>query len=143
RTSWWTGVALKTVTIGPGSGVPGAPDPGTVPILTSTGYHVLRVGSTGEEVEILQRGLQITAAGAFGPQTEAAVRAFQTQHGLTVDGVVGPQSWTKLIELGLVPARTAPAPAPAPVAHPLEQYASQTLRRGSSGAAVSALQKAL
>ena len=147
RTSWWTGVALKTVTIGPGSGVPGAPDPGSVPIMTATGYHVLRAGSTGEEVRILQRGLKITADGSFGPQTQAAVRAFQTEHGLTVDGVVGPQSWTKLIDLGLVPARTAPvpapAPAPAPVAHPLEQYASQTLRRGSSGAAVSALQRAL
>ena len=149
RTSWWTGVALKTVTVGSGTGVPGAPAPGSVPIMTATGYHVLRAGSTGEEVQILQRGLKITADGSFGPQTEAAVRAFQTQHRLTVDGVVGPQSWTRLIELGLVPARTAttpapPAPpAPAPVAHPLEQYASQTLRRGSSGAAVSALQRAL
>jgi len=142
RTSWWTGVALKTITIG-SDRTPGAPAPHEVPILTNTGYHVLRTGSRGEEVEILQRGLGITADGSFGPQTEASVRAFQTEHKLTVDGVVGPQSWAKLIELGHVPARNATTPAPTPAAHPLEAYASQTLRRGSTGAAVKALQQAL
>ncbi|MBC7309886.1 MAG: peptidoglycan-binding protein, partial [Tetrasphaera sp.] len=144
RTSWWTGVALKTITIG-SDGTPGAPAPHEVPILTNTGYHVLRTGSRGEEVEILQRGLGITVDGSFGSQTETAVRAFQTEHKLTVDGIVGPQSWARLIELGRVPARnaTTPTPTPPPAAHPLEAYASQTLRRGSTGAAVKALQQAL
>jgi peptidoglycan hydrolase-like protein with peptidoglycan-binding domain len=35
--------------------------------------------------------------GAFGPKTAEAVRAFQTKHGLTVDGKVGNQTWPVLI----------------------------------------------
>ena len=34
--------------------------------------------------------------GIYGPQTEAAVRAFQSDHGLTVDGIVGPQTYRAL-----------------------------------------------
>jgi hypothetical protein len=31
--------------------------------------------------------------GNFGPRTEAAVRAYQTQQNITVDGIVGDQTW--------------------------------------------------
>jgi peptidoglycan hydrolase-like protein with peptidoglycan-binding domain/DNA-binding CsgD family transcriptional regulator len=34
--------------------------------------------------------------GLFGPRTEHAVLAFQRRHGLAVDGIVGPQTWTHL-----------------------------------------------
>ncbi len=34
--------------------------------------------------------------GTFGPETERAVRHFQAQHGLTVDGIVGPTTWKAL-----------------------------------------------
>lgn len=39
----------------------------------------------------------LVADGIFGPQTEAAVRAFQAEHDLTVDGEVGNQTWPVLI----------------------------------------------
>jgi len=64
----------------------------------------LRSGSTGVAVRGLQRRL-IAAGfgpdeidGRFGPQTEAAVKAFQESRELDVDGVVGPLTWAALDE---------------------------------------------
>jgi len=58
----------------------------------------LRLGSRGEDVTALLRALNtvmgfgLVVDGYFGPQTEAAVRAFQVRYGQVVDGVYGPQS---------------------------------------------------
>lgn len=41
--------------------------------------------------------------GIPGPRTSAAIRAFQSEYDLLVDGVVGPQTWKMLLEL-TVPA---------------------------------------
>ncbi|HEV7364004.1 MAG TPA: peptidoglycan DD-metalloendopeptidase family protein, partial [Solirubrobacteraceae bacterium] len=57
---------------------------------------VLRAGSTGPGVEALQRALGITDDGIFGPQTEAALRAFQARNGLAVTGVVDAATWSQL-----------------------------------------------
>jgi peptidoglycan hydrolase-like protein with peptidoglycan-binding domain len=66
----------------------------------------LRSGSEGVAVRGLQRRL-IDAGfgiddvdGRFGPQTEAALRAFQERYELDVDGVAGPQTWERLNALG-------------------------------------------
>ena len=37
-------------------------------------------------------------AGEFGSSTRQAVRAFQQRRGLLVDGIVGPQTWSELVE---------------------------------------------
>lgn len=57
---------------------------------------ILKLGSKGKEVELLQEYLKITVDGDFGPATEKAVKEFQKDRGLTVDGIVGPKTWSVL-----------------------------------------------
>lgn len=57
---------------------------------------VLKVGSTGKEVEILQAHLGLKVDGSFGPKTEEAVKKFQASRGLTADGIVGSKTWSVL-----------------------------------------------
>jgi hypothetical protein len=68
-------------------------------------YPTLRLTSPytqGPEVKTLQTLLKAKGVnpgpidGVFGPQTEAAVKKFQTQDHLTVDGIVGPITWNAL-----------------------------------------------
>lgn len=78
-----------------------AASPGIVPASSpapapASRFHTLRVGSTGPSVIWLQQRLKLKADGKFGPQTQAAVMAFQRANGLTADGVVGPLTWAKL-----------------------------------------------
>lgn len=67
-------------------------------------HPTLRRGAHGEDVKRLQRLLNakdghatlLDVDGGFGALTEEAVREFQTAHQLSVDGVVGPATWTIL-----------------------------------------------
>ena len=59
---------------------------------------VLRKGSRGEGVKIMQKALGITADGAFGPGTERALKAWQAKNGLTADGIAGPATFAKLLD---------------------------------------------
>jgi peptidoglycan hydrolase-like protein with peptidoglycan-binding domain len=88
----------------------------------------LRRGSTGTDVRRLQRLLVMIKElvytgidGIFGSQTEQAVRSFQQNGGLQVDGIVGPNTWAAL---------------------PADPNTPQ-LAEGSSGPVVRALQDAL
>jgi putative chitinase len=49
---------------------------------------LLKVGSKGNDVKLLQEKLGLTADGSFGPKTEAAVNAWLTKNGLTPDGTI-------------------------------------------------------
>jgi peptidoglycan hydrolase-like protein with peptidoglycan-binding domain len=62
----------------------------------STAPRVLRRGDRGADVVALQAALGIRADGDFGPATEAAVRLFQADRGLLVDGVVGAMTFMAL-----------------------------------------------
>lgn len=68
---------------------------------------LLQVGSRGEAVLDLQLRLGALGLrcdpddpGEFGPGTGRAVRDFQEQRGLRVDGVVGRHTWAALVESG-------------------------------------------
>lgn len=58
---------------------------------------MLSKGSTGQKVIELQNKLQIHPVnGVFDDVTDKAVRSFQKDNGLKVDGIVGPKTWNKL-----------------------------------------------
>lgn len=58
-----------------------------------------RIGPLADIVQYLlrARGYNVTVDGQVGAQTTAAIKAFQTDRGLTSDGVVGNQTWPVLI----------------------------------------------
>lgn len=73
----------------------------------TTSQPRLRRGATGPAVRQAQcyltmsltggRGGGLPVDGEFGPVTDRAVRAFQECAGITVDGVIGPQTWPYLV----------------------------------------------
>lgn len=66
--------------------------------------QTIRKDDTGTDVKLLQQTLidlgydigKCGADGKFGEKTENAVKKFQKKNGLTVDGIVGKKTWTKL-----------------------------------------------
>lgn len=61
----------------------------------------IKYGSSGDDVKELQKllnanGYNLDIDGIWGDQTDAAVRKYQKQSGLTVDGIVGTQTWGSL-----------------------------------------------
>jgi len=58
---------------------------------------LLRKGSTGDDVKQLQKLLRLKTDGIFGPNTEKAVVRYQMSNDLKVDGVVGNETWTMLL----------------------------------------------
>ena len=54
---------------------------------------IIKKGSKGKAVMIWQIIVGTNPDGIFGSGTEAATRTFQRQHGLSMDGIVGKQSW--------------------------------------------------
>jgi N-acetylmuramoyl-L-alanine amidase len=74
----------------------------TPPASTTASLPVLRPGMEGEAVRFLQQRLTAKRvyngpiSGVFGPQTETAVRQLQRTNNLTVDGIVGPATWSVL-----------------------------------------------
>lgn len=91
----------------------------------------LRKGSSGSEVKKLQQalnraGYNLNVDGIFGDKTLDAVTKYQKSKGLSVDGIVGSQTWGKLTGGGSSSAastnptagntQTAVTPTPAPTA---------------------------
>ena len=131
RTSWWSGVAVKTPLTGPGAGITTPPP---APVITASGYPLLVQGASGADVALAQKVIGVTADGRFGPITATALGVWQTKHGVTATKKLDNATWSKMVALKLIPSR---------VVNPLEKYVNVVLKRGSTGEAVKALQKAI
>ena len=138
RTSWWTGVAVTTPLTGPGSQVVTTPSlpppPPPAPVMTSSGYPLLEQGASGADVALAQKVIGVTADGRFGPITASALATWQTKNGVPATKKLDNATWSRMVALKLIPSR---------VANPLAKYVDVVLKRGSTGEAVKALQKAI
>lgn len=80
---------------------PAPPSPTPKPPIPKPKPKTISQGDTGPEVRQLQyllvkKGYKLAIDGQFGQMTDSAARAFQNQHKLIVDGVVGPNTWSAL-----------------------------------------------
>jgi peptidoglycan hydrolase-like protein with peptidoglycan-binding domain len=98
----WAMLAAVTVPIAPAYAADG-PATAAATVLT---WPYVKKGASGHPVKTLQRLLNFRGAsptlvidGEFGPLTDREVRDFQRSHALAVDGIVGPNTWKKLITL--------------------------------------------
>ena len=70
--------------------------------VTRAATVTVRPGAVGNITYLIQSALytrgytSVVPDGTFGSTTEAAVRAFQRDQGITVDGVVGPNTQDRL-----------------------------------------------
>lgn len=108
------------------------PTPSTKPI---TSYPLLKYGMyNSADVKLMQSNLiklgydlgRWGADGDFGNDTLKAVKKFQSDHGLLVDGEVGDETWAAMDK-----ALNPPAPAPTPIPTPTPVQNSNTIQKGS------------
>jgi len=127
---------------------------------------ILRLGSQGSAVSELQALLKLlgyysgTVDGQYQDDTAAAVTAFQQAAGLSTDGIVGSNTWNRLLPAAPNTSDTASTPAPPVTANPVTSTPDSTpappaadttpasielptLRLGMRGSAVSQLQERL
>ncbi len=121
----WNEVNKNLPQLGGGTVTPPVNPPGGNPNPVTR----LEKGANGAQVEQLQRdltrlGYKATPDGNFGPQTDAAVRKFQTDHKLEVDGIAGPKTRAALDAA-------------------LQQLNGPRLKQGATGAQVEQLQRDL
>ncbi len=120
-----------------------------------TRYATLRYGNIGEQVRAMQQALNDLGFdtkgvdGKFGRGTEDAVKRFQRSKGLVPDGLAGNQTLTALYGAagnpgsGAPEATQSPTATPAPASNGSASGSFSTLRYGSRGDAVKAMQEAL
>ena len=109
-------------------------------MVNNFGSRILRSGSSGDDVKVLQSllnylpdsitGPDLVVDGDFGPKTQAAVKKFQTYFGLSSDGIVGKNTF---LYLGQPTGSFASGPV----------FGSRVLRKGISGRDVWILQNRL
>ncbi|MCL2367979.1 MAG: peptidoglycan-binding protein, partial [Oscillospiraceae bacterium] len=112
----------------------------------------LRLGSSGDAVRRMQHDLNRIRVnfplipnipnpnGTFGPETEAAVRAFQRSFNLSADGVIGPATWNEITRVYTAVSRLAALDAEGHRYTIGANPPTVVLRRGSRGGDVREMQ---
>ena len=82
-------------------------------VTAASSAPTLSNGSAGDLVVWAQEHLEsagetVSVNGAYGARTIAAVKTFQQQHSLSVDGIVGPQTWAALLSYQPAPMTWTP-----------------------------------
>ncbi|MGG0451657.1 peptidoglycan-binding protein [Priestia megaterium] len=132
-----SGKSFDSIAIAHGLMGSGSNNNGSTP--TPSNGTILKEGSRGSSVQDLQRTLTNLGYntkgidGIFGTNTDQAVRKFQKDHGLAVDGIVGPAT-RKVLGGG-----TSTSPKPSDSTSTIKQ----TLKKGSRGSDVQILQRTL
>ena len=109
------GLPEKTETSAGGTAEQANPEPAPT-VAPPDQIILLKSGSKGEEVRVLQLRLQElgylegTADGMYGSDTKEAVKAFQRRNSLSVDGIAGPQTQKRLYSEDAIPAPPPPEP---------------------------------
>jgi len=154
RSTWnrisqiWAAVTKLSELGGEGERIGLSPTPPTV---------VIRQGARGEDVIHAQFLLDFISQfhptiqaplmdSVFGASTTNAVRQFQQRFGLTVDGVIGPNTWRRMYEVYRAALGQTPLPPPPPPPPPITTFPpfpGVLLRRGSTGPSVRTLQEML
>lgn len=134
--------------------VPDTPDPviPSQPSQPSNPYPMLRVNAHGSAVKTAQQrliahGYDVGSAGIdgwFGEGTLKAVKRFQSDKGLTVDGIIGPATWTALNKEPEKKEEPAQPVQPSEPAKPIQPSTNRpTIGVGDSGAYVKEAQSML
>ena len=139
------------------------PTPTTMPTPAPT-FQVptgtVRKGDKGENARLVQQRLidlgylSGKADGVFGAASQKALEAFQSKHGLKVDGAAGTETYAILFSYDALSANamSTPAPTNAPTAAPVTPTPTLgpvtrdnvvTIREGTTGPEVSRLQERL
>lgn len=135
----------STVTPAPDTGSSGSSDSGyTIPSRT------LRKGYQGDDVKSVQKRLKElgyytgSIDGKYGSGSMTAVKAFQSKHGLTADGLAGSKTYAILFSDSAKKAGESTS-ASTPTTKPSTSYdvPTRTLRKNDTGDDVSTLQKRL
>ena len=97
-----------------------SPVPQATPTPAFSYARKLEYGDNGDLVSLLQARLaelgfyEARVSGGFYKITRDAVRAFQRQNGLSVDGIAGRETQEMLFSADAVPASATPRPSPTP-----------------------------
>ena len=77
-----------------------APKPEPIVPVDDDNRRTLRRGMKGEDVKAVQKAVGAEPIdGDYGAKTEAKVREFQRSHGLVADGIVGPRTWSIIVDV--------------------------------------------